>query len=343
MNRRRLVRGFLAAWAMLVIILDAKTAVVAAQEGIQLCIRTVIPSLFPFFVLSGIINACLFGQRISLLRPLGRLCRLPTGCESLFLLGFISGYPVGAQMVTQSWREGKLSLSTAKRMLGFCNNAGPAFVFGMLSPLFENSGTVWLLWGVHILSGLITGWVLPGNDPGSCEVAPGTPVTLMESMRNAIKAMVSVCGWVVAFHVILGFCNRWFFWLLPTHIQVLLSGVLELSNGCVLLQRLPQAGMRFIVAAVLLSFGGVCVGMQTLSVTEGLGSGWYFPGKVLQATLSLALSCAIQMVIFNAEDRIMVSVIGMCMVITLVAFSIYFMRCKKVVAFRRIMLYNTTD
>ena len=37
---------------MLALILDGRTAIEGARQGIGLCLRTVIPSLFPFFVLS---------------------------------------------------------------------------------------------------------------------------------------------------------------------------------------------------------------------------------------------------------------------------------------------------
>ena len=61
-NRRLLIRGIVAACAMLVMILDTRTAIMSAHEWVALCVRIVVPSLFPFFVLSGVINSCLLGQ-----------------------------------------------------------------------------------------------------------------------------------------------------------------------------------------------------------------------------------------------------------------------------------------
>lgn len=340
-NQKTVIRGIVAACAMLVIILDAKTAVTAAREGVQLCIRTVIPSLFPFFVLSGIINACLIGQRFGLLRPLGRLCKIPEGGESLLVLGFLAGYPVGAQLITQSCREGKLSRETAGRMLGFCSNAGPAFLFGMLSPLFTGPAVVWILWGIHIVSALITGWVLPVGDASVCRIKPGAPTTLVQSLQNAIKTMAAVCGWVVTFRVILGFCSRWFLWLFPMQVQVLFSGIVELANGCVNLQHLPQEGMRFLLASSMLAFGGLCVGMQTLSVTRGVGTGCYFPGKALQTVLSVFISCFIQSLLFSGTNVVYIPVSVPLVLGLLTTIVVFCIRRKKVVAFGRTLLYNT--
>jgi len=339
-NRKSAVSSALAAFAMLVIILDTKTALFGANDGVQLCIRTVIPSLFPFFVLSGIINSQLLGRSVRLLRPVCKLCRISAGAESLLLLGFLAGYPVGAQMITQAYKQGKLSKNTAKRMLGFCNNAGPAFLFGMLSPLFVNPVVPWTLWGIHILSACIVGFLLPSQEDSICEIAKAEPITLPQALQNAVKIMAAVCGWVVLFRILLGFCERWFLWRFPKELQVLFCGLLELANGCVMLKQLPLVGMQFTMASVLLSFGGLCVGMQTCTATEGLGTGYYFPGKALQTSLSLLLSLMVQPLLFSKENQLCMSIFHFLSIAALTGFILVYLHRKKVVAINRKMLYN---
>ena len=93
-GQRKIITGILAALAMLMIILDTKTAIQGSREGIRLCLQTVIPALFPFFILSGIVNNFLWGKHLPLLHPLAALCKIPKGSESLLVLGLIGGYPV---------------------------------------------------------------------------------------------------------------------------------------------------------------------------------------------------------------------------------------------------------
>lgn len=287
---------------MMVMILDSRIVFLSAQEGVALCVRTVIPSLFPFLVLSGIINSCLLGQKLGLIRPVARFCKIPNGSESLLLLGFLAGYPIGAHLITQAYRDRKLSAATARRMLGFCNNAGPALLFGMISPHFSSAKIVWTLWAVHILSALLVSFILPPNKATSTVISSCDNISLPEALQNALKAIAGICGWVILFRILLGFCNRWFLWLLSPVIQVLFSGLLELTNGCILLQSIPQEGTRFLLAATLMSCGGLCVGMQTTSVTTGLGTGWYFPGKVLQTVLTALLCTLLQPVLFTGSE-----------------------------------------
>lgn len=161
-RRADTLTGIAAATGIALLILDSKTALAGAQSGVELCIRTVIPSLFPFFLFSILLTTSLIGRRIPILRPVCRLCRIPGGAESILIAGFLGGYPVGAQCVSQAYRAGQLSHRDARRMLGFCNNCGPAFLFGMAAALFREWWAPWSLWGIHIFSALCVGVLIPG-------------------------------------------------------------------------------------------------------------------------------------------------------------------------------------
>jgi hypothetical protein len=279
--------------AMGILILDAQTALAGAQAGLELCIRSVIPSLFPFLFLSVILTGA-GGQVLSpVLRPLGRLCRIPEGAESILAVGLIGGYPVGAQCVAQACRDCRLDIKTARRMLGFCSNAGPSFIFGFLSGCFAPL-SLWLLWGIHILSAVITGILLPGGSTTQFTEGSPAPVSPVSALERSVRTMALICGWVILFRVILAFFRRWFLWLLPTWADILVSGLLELANGCCQLPMLPQESLQFILASGLLAFGGVCVWLQTASVTKGLGTGSYLHGKVMQAVVSVLLAILVQ-------------------------------------------------
>lgn len=291
------------ALGMALLILDSKTALSGAAEGIDLCLRVVIPSLFPFFFLSILLSSTLVGRTVPLLSSLGRLLGIPRGAETLLLSGFLGGYPVGAQCVAQANQAGQLSDKDARRMLGFCSNAGPAFLFGMAGQLFDRGGAVWLLWAIHIFSALLVGALLPGKSQSQAQIPPSRPVSPSQALTRAIKAMANVCGWVILFRVILTIGKRWILWLLPEALQVTLSGVLELSNGVISLFSISNPGQRFVLCSVFLAFGGLCVLMQTLSVTGHLGLGAYLPGKLLQSGFSFLLSAFAQPLLFPAEAR----------------------------------------
>ncbi|MBE6982728.1 MAG: hypothetical protein E7435_00355 [Ruminococcaceae bacterium] len=272
----------------------------AANEGIDICLRTIIPSLFPFFFLSGIINSALIGVNSHFLRPLSRLCRIPVGAESLMILGLTGGYPVGANATYTAYVSGSMSRRSAQRMIAFCNNAGPAFVFGILSPLFENRLACWTLWGIHICTAILVAVLLPGAETETCIETKNNSANVTQFLQMAIRNTATVCGWVILFRIVMGFLDRWFLWLLPKEIQILLCGLLELSNGCISLSGIVSDGLRFVLATVFLAFGGVCVAMQTASVIGDLSTKSYLLGKGMQTALSLLFAGIMQNFLFPA-------------------------------------------
>ncbi len=276
---------------MLALILDAQTALNGAKEAVLLCLNVVVPSLFPFFFLSALLVAALSGARSQVLRPLGRLSRMPEGSEGLLLLGLLGGYPSGAQAVTQAWRGGMLSRRQARRLLGFCSNAGPAFLFGIVARQFTSPAAAWVLWGIHMLSSLAVGVLLPGEPQGHVQLARER-ITLTGALDRALKTAARVCGWVIVFRIVLAFAEKWLLWPLPQVWRVAIMGFAELTYGCTQLGQITSEPLRMCVCSAMLALGGVCVTMQTASVTGALGLGMYIPGKLLQCALSVAL-CAL--------------------------------------------------
>lgn len=277
-------------FGMIVLILDSKTAIYGMQEGIELCLKAVIPSLFPFILISNLMTSYLIGTSIPILRPIGQFMGIPQGAESMLIAAFLGGYPVGAKTVAQVYQNGTIPKEDAERLLTFCNNAGPSFLFGMLGTVFTNIWMPWALWIIHITSAVLVSRIFPFHS-SSVQISQKNHVSVTEEMQSALKIMGQICGWVVLFRVILSFLRRWVLWIFATEIQILLTGMLELSNGCIELSSVANPNLQFIIASCLLGFGGLCVTMQTMSVINSLSIGRYILGKVLQTGFSLLLSC----------------------------------------------------
>lgn len=293
MKNNPLITGIAASAAMLILIFDSQTALTGAKEGLELCLSTIIPSLFPFFLISITLTSSLSGISLPILRPLAKLCGILKGSEAILISGFLGGYPAGAQSIAAAWNAGYLQKQDAQRMLAFCNNAGPAFLFGMTASIFSEKWIPWALWGIHIVSAVFTALLLPVQNAAHIQIAPKSGQPISRSLQSAIQITSSVCGWIILFRIVIAFLRRWFLWILPMEGQVAVIGFLELSNGCIELCNISSTSLRFVLCSVFLACGGLCVGMQTQSVTSGLSLHFYFFGKVAQTLFSLVLSTAV--------------------------------------------------
>ena len=331
----------IASIALFVLIIDAKTAINAASEGISLCVSTVIPSLFPFCVISIYLSEILSVYPTRYLRPLERMLRLPPNTAPVMLLGFFGGYPVGAKCIQQMFTSQSISRADAHRMLSFCCNAGPAYIFGIGALLFPDSRFCWLVWLIQIVSAFVVACLSPA---ASC---PTTESIVQESfsggsiLRQAINVIATVSGWIILFRIILAFVKKWVLWLLPEGLAILLSGMLELANGCSVLLQAECLVTKFILFTVMLSFGGICVHLQTATVLSGSGLSIrpYLLGKSMQCTVA-AFLCAWIIPFWQDAASTKLYLCLSIPVLMMLPIYLFFTSSKKCIAFSNFSIYN---
>ena len=266
--------------AGLMLVLDSRCAAESARDALQLCTQTLVPVLFPLFVVSGMLVPCL-----QHLRPpgLSRLLRMPRGAEGLWLLGAAGGFPVGAAAIVQCVQSGTMSKADGERMLGLCSLCGPAFVLGVL-PRRLPMEQVLALFALQLETGILLAAFWPGHSGTALSPAAGTP-TLSDSVQRGIGSMLSVCAWVVLAGVTVGFLRRWLFPSLPEEVGTVATGLLELTTG---IFTLPE-GNRFPLCALFVCFGGCSVLLQIggLASAAGLSMGTCILQKGLHGLLGL--------------------------------------------------------
>ena len=170
------------------LLVQAQTAADAVREGIDLCLRAVIPSLFPFFAVSTLLVSlgAADGAGRVLARPFRRMFHCGgAGCAAL-LLGLIGGYPVGARTAAALVRQGALTPREGGRLLTFCNNAGPAFAVGVAGMTVFGSGRIGVyLYLIHAAAALAAGLLLCRTGKASAALAAPAPVSSAVSRRAA--------------------------------------------------------------------------------------------------------------------------------------------------------------
>lgn len=267
--------------AMLLLILDSRCAADSAREALSLCARTLIPSLFPLFVLGGMLVPGLSQIHIP---GLSRILGFP---EGYFLLGSLGGYPLGAACIAQAVERKELPETDAKRMMGLCSLCGPGFLFGVVGSMLSIREAA-LIFLMQLEAALAAAAFWPGGSQGEGSIA-AEPTTLPDALNRAMRSMLSVCGWVTLAAVAAGFLRRWLFPLLPDELAVILTGLMELTNGIFAAQSLPRQ-MQFVLCSLFCSFGGVSVLLQIAGLANGLGMGQCIAQKALHGLLTVLLS-----------------------------------------------------
>ncbi|MCL2842440.1 MAG: sporulation protein [Oscillospiraceae bacterium] len=297
-------------------------AVGAAIDGLSLSANVIIPSLFPFFVLSTLMVQLgltrYFGRALEpVMRPMFRVSGV---AASAFVLGFVGGYPVGAKTAVALYESDQISKVEAERLLAFSNNSGPAFILGVVGVgIFASSRVGLMLYAAHAVASVLVGVLFRGWGIRQQSVAPKQKKTdspiqtvrfsqgFVNSVTGAFQATLSICGFVIFFTVFirllflagaipaaaeglgtlfasLGFDAEW--------ASTLLIGLIELSSGVWSLRDVAgQVPSAIAMAAFMLGWAGLSVHCQVLSFIGGSGLSVrsYILGNFLHGGLSAAL------------------------------------------------------
>lgn len=299
----------------------------ATKNGLLLWANSVIPALLPFFIATELLGHTNIIYKIGELlnRYMRPIFNVPGIGAYALAMGIISGYPVGAKIVTKFRNDGLCTKAEAERLLAFTNNSGPLFIIGTVGiTMFGNTGIGILLFITHLLSSILVAllfrfWKYSDNEkiPSVKQTHhTNTNVTfsnlgeiLADSIFNAVRTIIMIGGFVIVFCVILSILkNCGFFELItyfltpifnalgisPKFITAIASGILELTNGLNIVSNIMQKNIsiNLIVTSFLLGFGGISVLLQVLSITSksDISIKPYFLGKLLQATFAAILT-----------------------------------------------------
>ncbi len=245
-----------------------RAAAAGISRGLSVCGGVLLPSLFPFLVLSGFAVhsgvAAAIGRRLS---PVTRALFGVSGTAApLILLAFIGGYPTGVNAVAAAYKNGSLPKPEARHLLRFCVCGGPAFIVGAVGTgLVGNARFGWLLFAAHaaaaVLIGVVTAPSRKHTSPPPTTPPPPLPLSsaLVKSVTGACETSLSVCGFILTFSAVLSLADACGLTALLGRAAVWLSCVLEVSNGC-------AAAVGHAAAPLLLGFalgfGGLSVHCQ---------------------------------------------------------------------------------
>ena len=304
------VAGLLPLTFFMLLLKDPTLAAGSALRGLRLCAEVVIPSLFPFAVLSGMMigNGLLLHIPHSFTRPLQHMLGLSHAGACVLLPCVLCGFPMGAGCVADAVEKGMVTEEEGERLLLFCNLPSPAFCIGTVGATLWGSRVIGLqLYAVTIFAAATVGILTrPKLRPTESKVLlwqsnDSTASLLTASLKNAAQAMLSVSACVVFFTAISEIVRHYLIAAaLPIWIASAIDYLLELS-GAASRGALPGNPMALLLCAFGTGWSGLSVHCQILTVCEskGLKAPGYLVSKMLQGILAAILMRAL-ILLFNS-------------------------------------------
>ena len=322
---KKLLLPFILTLFTICLILFSTSNLSAAKKGLTLWANSIVPSLFPFFVATELLSHTPFTYYLGKLlnRFMKPVFNIRGEGSFAFIMGIISGYPMGAKIAADFRTNNICSKEECERLLSFTNNSGPLFIVGSIGiSMFGNSMIGLLLLITHIFACITVGiifrfWKSKNNSSISYLSSHSNFNTnsnvsfsnlgevLGKSITNSISTILLIGGFVVVFSSIIsilkasGFLNSIVILFTPifnvlgvdsTFISGIFTGILEITNGINYIANIhiKNISINIIITAFLLGFGGISVLLQVWSIIAktDLSIRPYLFGKLLQGFLA---------------------------------------------------------
>jgi hypothetical protein len=259
-----------------------------------------IPTLLPFMILSGIIIRMELTEKlVRLFHPiLRRLYKTSPNGTYTILMGLLCGFPMGARIVGELYRSGKLSREESSLLLIFCNNIGPIYFLSYVVPTLGIKKPLvpfCIMYGIPLIYGFVMVRLLPcvakpapNTEAALCmqsNTASRTTPSLLAAIDSSVVSGLIGIGKLGGYMVFFNLLNILFvpFQNISPAILGLYNCILEITSG------IDQASQYFTYPIlILLPFGGFSCIAQTYSMLEhtDLSIRSYVFHKVMQTILT---------------------------------------------------------
>lgn len=266
------IAGFTAIFLMI----KPKVVSEAIGASAESCLEVVVPSLFAFTVLA------IYLQKSGLYRialkpltfPLSKLLRIDEELCAVFVLSNIGGYPVGAKLLTELVRQGRLSPKNAGRMLCFCFGSGPGFMIGIAGmKVFGSAKAGLVLFAAGFASSLLIAAFVRTRGEIALQKSENayclTSEAFISSVTAAAQVMFTVCAMIVGFSAVSAILKDIGVFMIFENAfgsSDIFPALLEVTR----IKEITPTAHTLPTCAALLGFGGICVLMQIAALAKNI-------------------------------------------------------------------------
>ena len=282
---------------------NSQAASAWVSRGLELCAKKLIPSLFPFMVISSLIVLLDVGKHIFAVfkKPFSALFGISSDAVCALCLGWLCGFPVGAKCAGALYDSGRISLGEYKKTVCISSTPSPAFLIGTVGGSMLGSVRA----GILIYTASVAASILLGIGLNFCVKDDGERVSgnsaprkrpsfseaLTRSVADSAVDMLKVCAFIVFFSAFLGAIEQ----LLDTiylsdTLEAIIFSAFELTSGTARICELG-ANSCLALASAAAGWSGLSVHFQIMTICNGrnLKFNSYFIFHLLKCALCFTL------------------------------------------------------
>ena len=261
-------------------------ATIAAAEGLEVALKTVVVSVLPFSIAaSAIIYSGKAAHMVRCITPLLKRIKInPYGIIALFM-GFLGGYPTGCKIVCDLYRENRISKSSAEKMLAYVNNGGIMFALNVCGRnFFSSQKGGWIIFIASVM-GAVASMLIMGRDEWTAvteeEYKKRPPGAIWgKSIASGGMVILNVMASFIVMYAVMG--------AVGLEKMPVISGFFEMTKGVMYAGEIKSLAL----GALFFSVGGVGVWLQSSALCGewDISLKHYFGGKIISGVVAFLIT-----------------------------------------------------
>ena len=245
-NLKNIIFSLLICFFVVCMIIKPKLCINSVYSGLSVWAKCVLPSLLPFMFFTKVLSNLNFINKLTdkFYKINQILFNAPKISSYIFLMSVISGYPVGAKLISEYRKMGIINTNQANKLCSFCSTSGPLFIIGSVgTAMFMDAKLGYIMFVCHVLASILNGIIfrnaynenknnsqiidsrndnnydlkvitekenfkkITKNNGNIIENTQNNQNLLANSMKDSIISVLLVGGWIAIAFLIIDVCN----------------------------------------------------------------------------------------------------------------------------------------
>lgn len=299
-----------------IFILNPSTYANSCLNALSVWAFKVLPMLFPFFVFTRLIVSLVDTNNNPLDKFFSNVYNTPKGSFLIFFLSILSGYPMGAKLISALVLDNKINNDDAKKLFSICSVSGPMFIIGTVGiGIFNNYKVGVIILICNIIACLINGFLFSRNKPithavYSCKTKT---TSLSDCVYDSLISILIVGSYIVLSFLFVDLiknltllqnfistiCSVFPIEHLDNIVNAIISCVFEITRGAIDISASSLSlQAKTIITSSSIAFGGVSILLQSMSFLKcsNIDTKTFLKMKISQALICLLVSVPIVLI-----------------------------------------------
>ena len=289
------------------VLINSKVVLDSVRVSFSIWQNNIFPSLFPFFIIGNILISLGFPSILGELfkNITYKLFKINKNGAFIIILSMLSGFPSSAKYIKEIYLNGDINEKEATKLLTFTHFSNPLFILGTVSLVFLNDSKIGIpILISHYLGNLVIGLMVRNyyvskkddtkinikNSLESINNSKSFGQIINNSISSGINTLLLILGTISVFLILISLINAIFNF--SDLAKTFVSGIFEMTQGLKCLEGLSiNTNIKGLIAVIILSFGGLSVHMQTLTIISDTKIKYfpYFISRIFHASISACI------------------------------------------------------